>query len=88
MVLIGLIVEYFRYNFQVKKISSHVLNVTKRDILNIMFISGPEYVTRVKLNSCSSFDLSKLKSLGKLDVIFAVISSVYHYLLFILIRFT
>ena len=73
MVLIGLITEYFRYNFQIEKIPSHVLNVTKRDILNIDFISGPEYVTGVKLNTCSSFDLSKLKSLGNLDAIFLLL---------------
>ena len=65
MVLICLLLEYWRENLINLNYPNHVISVRKRDIENIKMIDFPYSVREVKFTS-SSMDFSKLKSLSKL----------------------
>ena len=64
----GLIVKYFFENLTTEKYPNNVISVSKRDIQNIKEIQIiSERSKQIRL-TCSSIDLSKLESLGKLTI--------------------
>ena len=65
MVLISLLQRHFWLNLTDEKYPSHVIFVSKRDILNIKQINVPYFMSGIKL-TCSSIDLSKLEHLSQL----------------------
>lgn len=64
MVLISLLFRQFIDNLTSENYPSHVIFVSKKDILDIEEIDAPNFVNVVKLNS-SSIDFSKLQQLSK-----------------------
>ena len=63
MVLTGLLFNYFIGHLL--KFPNHVINVRKRDVLNIGSIKFYYKYSAVNLTSSSTIDLSKLVYLGK-----------------------
>lgn len=67
MVLICLLFHRFLENITVENFPSHLILVSKKDILNIEEIDFSSFVRRVKLTLDASIDLSKLESLGRIS---------------------
>ena len=63
----GLIVKYFFENLTTEKYPNNVISVSKRDIQNIKEIQIISARSKQIRLTCSSIDLSKLESLGKLN---------------------
>lgn len=65
MLLTGLLFKYFIVNLS--NFPNHVIHVSKQDVLNIQSIIFIHEYSAVNLTSSSTFDLSKLVVLGKLN---------------------
>lgn len=66
MVLIGLLQKYFFDNLKSEKFPSHVIEVRKKDLLNIKQISLFYSVDELNLTDSSSIDLSNIERLSKI----------------------
>ena len=69
MVLIRLMYKSFYENLKIEKFPNHVIYFHKQDVSNIKGIKFNKPVNRLDL-SCSSIDLSKLKSLRNIKISF------------------
>ena len=65
MVLIGLLYKHFIDNLKKDNLPSHVIHVSKQDLLNIEEIRICFEVSGVNLTDSSIIDLSNLKRLSK-----------------------
>ena len=67
MVLICLLFHRFLDNLTAENFPSHVILVSKKDILNIEEIDFSSFVRRAKLTLDASIDLSKLEILRRIS---------------------